>query len=64
MQFPKKLKKPLGEWPIFSYLHPLWAKLPGLERPQICLRVKAGGHNNTKLNPVFRGMVRRLTGAG
>jgi hypothetical protein len=37
---------------------------PGLERPQIRLRVKAGGHNNTQLNPVFRGMVRRLTGAG
>jgi hypothetical protein len=28
------------------------------------LRVKAGGHNNTQLNPVFRGMARRPIGAG
>ncbi len=26
------------------------------QRPEICLRVKAGGHNNIKHNPVFRGM--------
>jgi hypothetical protein len=25
---------------------------------QICLRVKASGHNNTKQNPVFRRMPR------
>jgi hypothetical protein len=35
------------------------AKMAQDERLQICPRVRAGGHNNTKLNPVFRGMVCR-----
>jgi hypothetical protein len=37
---------------------------PGWNGLKFRLRVKAGGHNNTKLNPVFRGMVCRLVGAG
>ena len=41
-----------------------WAIAPGMNGLKFHLRVKAGGHNNTQLNPVFRGMVRRLIGAG
>jgi small subunit ribosomal protein S2 len=35
----------------------------GRKRPQIRSRVGVGGHNNTKFNPVFRGMVRRRVAA-
>jgi hypothetical protein len=60
----QKVEEISCKWASFGYFHPLWANAPGLERPNIRLRVKAGGHNNTQLNPVFRGMVRRLVGAG
>jgi hypothetical protein len=36
--------------PLFGRLRPDWNGL------KFRLRVKTGGHNNTQLNPVFRGM--------
>jgi hypothetical protein len=59
-----RVKKELAETTASAILPVLWANAPGLERPQFRLLVKAGGHNNTQLNPVIRGMVRRLVGAG
>jgi hypothetical protein len=59
-----QLKKELAKSAPSAILPVLWAIAPGLERPQFRLCVKAGGHNNTQLNPVIRGMVRRLMGAG
>jgi|SRR5665213_850249 len=38
-------------------LRTLWVVAPRGKRLQICPRVGTGGHNNTQLNPVFRGMV-------
>lgn len=39
---------------LFGWYRPDWNGL------NFRRRVTLGGHNNTKLNPVFRGMVRRL----
>jgi hypothetical protein len=60
----KMLKNQLANAAGSAIFSPLWAIAPGLKRPKFRLRVKAGGHNNTQLNPVFRGMVRTLIGAG
>ena len=60
----KKLKNSFGEWRGLRYVHRSLGFAPGWNGLKFRFRVKAGGHNNTQLNPVFRGMVRRLFGAG